>query len=459
VRGITTTAFNLCCVIFVFRGVEAKTVTAASSNYADVSSAVASAARGDTVFVPARPAVVTWPGAVSLTKGIFLQGRGRDYLTIVSNNTMIYIAPDATVIANDEVIRVEGFTFDGNNAAPIHISVQGTGATATKAFNNLAIGKCTFKNSTTPSGSNGAITNFGQTRGVIYNNIFDRCNVILKNLGNDDTLEWSSGNFPFAYGSADNLFFENNTIQFSSGFSGDAAGWMETGQSGRCVVRYNTWNFANTVSPDIFDVHGFQNWPGNGQTGTMVAEYYGNTLINTTGYRWIAHRGGWGLYYNNALTGSNTGAIAMMQYGPMDGLTSGGSGCTGDVPGAAGVYETEINNTYVFNNTANGNIVNMFPWFPDGCGVSGENVGYWNYNPSFDGSAGIGRGTAVPTMNAVDNTAFWVNPNPNPSTNPSVVQAGSLYKRINNAWILYYAPYTYPHPLIGGTPGKGRPSN
>ena len=81
---------------------------------------------------------------------------------------------------------------------------------------------------------------------------------------------------------------------------------------------------------ELFDIHGFQHFygPGSenaGQTGTMIMEYYGNTIINFgngghSAFRWIAHRGSWGLYYNNIATNTTGSAlIGMMQYGPADG--------------------------------------------------------------------------------------------------------------------------------------------
>jgi hypothetical protein len=428
--------------ILVLADSKAATITAASASFSDVSAAVSSAARGDTVRVPAGSAM--WDGnTLSLTKGINLLGAGRDSTILVGNGVLISIAPDRTAITNEETIRVEGFTFDGNNAALNSIKVFGAGAASTKPFKNLAVGNNRFRNMSNQTSGSGVFYTFGQVRGLIFGNIFDRCNVILKIMGNDDTREWSNGHFPQSYGTSDNLFFENNTIQYSSTFSGGDPGWIESGQGGRIVVRYNTFNFAHAKCSEYWDIHGFQNWPGNGQTGTMVVEYYGNTLTNSSGYRWIAHRGGWGLFYNNIMPGSNGGAIHAQQYGPND---SGGSGCTADVPGASGHYVTEINNTYAFNNTNKGTIDNMVRTF-NSCGVV-ENVSFWNYNPSFNGTAGIGRGTTPPTGNCTVGVAYWKASPPTPTTDPNVVQNGTLYKCLStNVWTAYYTPYTYPHPL------------
>ena len=417
---------------------KAVTIKAASASFADVSAAVAAAGRGDTVTVPAGSA--TWSSTLTLTKGISLLGAGRDSLTITrSGSAAIAINPDATAIANDETIRVDGFTFDGSNSANHHITVVGAGETGTKPFKNLVISNNRFKNSTLTLSDTGVISTTGQVRGVIANNIFDRCNEILKVIGNDDPVEWQNGHYPFAFGSSDNLFFESNTITYSSSFSGSDPGWIETGQGARVVVRYNTFNFANTTCSEYWDVHGFQNWPG-GQTGTMIVEYYGNTLTNTSGYRWVNHRGSWGLFFNNVMTGTNGGSIEINEYG-----------CSSEVPGGTGSNLAEVNNTYVFNNTVNGTIKNM-SLNTAKCGIA-ENKSWWNYDSSFDGSTGIGRGTSVPGGTCTVGVAYWKASTVTPTVDPNVIQNGHLYKCLStNVWTDYYTPYTYPHPLVTGDP-------
>jgi hypothetical protein len=407
-----------------------------------VTAAVNAAGRGDTVQVPAGSS--TWSTTLSLTKGVNLVGAGRDSTFITTSSTrIIQISPDATAIANEETIRVTGFTFDGSNSALCLVGASGAGVSSSKPFKNLAVGNCRFRNTSNTTSGNGTFSSTGQLRGVIYGNIFDRCNVILKIMGNDDTIEWSNGHFPQAFGTADNLFFENNVIQYSTTYTGGDPGWIESGQGGRLVVRYNTFNFANTTCTEYWDIHGFQNWPGNGQTGTMVVEYYGNTLTNTSGYRWICHRGGWGLFHNNILTGANGGAMNAQQYN---------GGCVAQVTGASGVYDTLIENTYAFNNTVNGTVNNLSASpVNGGCGET-ENLNWYNYNPSFNGSTGIGRGTGAPTGIGATGVAFWKCSTPMPTVDPTIVQAGTLYKCLTpNVWTAYYRPYTYPHPLTTTT--------
>ena len=77
-----------------------------------------------------------------------------------------------------------------------------------------------------------------------------------------------------------------------------------------------------------------------------------------------------------------------------------------------------------------------------------ENVDYWNYNPSFNGVTGIGRGTlASRPATCTTGVGYWAtdqgewkSKNPGPD--------GQFYKCTStNTWTLYYTPYTYPHPL------------
>jgi hypothetical protein len=424
-------------------------IPAGNASYAAVSAAVALASRGDTVTVPAGSAV--WGNILILSKGISLIGAGRNNTILTGNGVLVSIVPDGTAIANEETIRVEGFTFDGNNAALNLITVAGAGATSNKPFKNLAIGNNTFRNMLAVTSASGVISTTGQLRGAIFRNIFDRCNVILKIMGNDDPMEWLNGNFPQSYGTADNLFFEDNTIQWSTTYSGGDPGWTEIGQGARCVIRYNTWDQANALAAtEVWDIHGFQNWPGNGQTGTMVAEYYGNTLVNIGTYRVLNHRGGWGLFFNNIITGPQIGDLEVNQYAAGD---PGGSGCTVDVPGAPGHFICEINNTYTWNNTGNGAIMNIVPGpIGNGCGIS-ENNGYWNYNPAFNGTTGIGRGTTPPSGPCTIGVAYWTASTATPTTDPNIIQNGHLYKCLTtNVWTDYYTPYAYPHPLATGNP-------
>jgi hypothetical protein len=438
----------------------AATLTASTCSKSDVQTAITNAGRNGTVTVPAGSC--TWSSTLTLTYGITLTGAGVGSTVITSSGgvTLVSVTPDVTAIANSENIKITGFTFDGANSSGTLVNLQGaSGITAIKPYRYIIIGDNKFQNAN-PSSSTlvgaaiqaNADSN-GQIRGVIYHNVFDRCNIILRIFSNDDTLEWASTVFnQLAYGTQDNLYFEDNTIMYSSSYSGDNPGWIETGQGGRLVARYNTWNLANANTPqEIWDIHGFQNWTGavnSGQTSTMIVEYYGNTLTNMGTYRWVNHRGSWGLLFNNVLTGSGGNSIDLY------GMSTPGS-CPSDINPTPVNYNPLVNNSYFFNNTKNGSEVGasmVSSGNPTHCTVS-QNANWWNLDSSCTTSscsAGIGRGTTTPTGSCTTGVGYWVASTATATASSSIIQNAALYKcTAPNTWTRYYTPYTYPNPLRG----------
>lgn len=455
------------------------TITAVHNTYASVNTAVnTTAARGDTVIIPDEDDVSWGASTLTITKGITLKTlTGRDEFVITGTATpIIAITPDATAVTNEELIKISGLTLNGGHTTPGTgslqlIAITGAGASGTKPFKNLAIGDCKFTNTATATSGAGAITGSGQFRGAIYNNLFIDCNVILKLDGNNTDAdgiptEWMNAAYvPFSYGSSDQLYFEDNTITWTQGGYADP-GWTETGQGARLCCRYNSWNYANSSAPggtETWDIHGFQNYntgdPSDGQSGTMVSEYYGNTVANHPNYGRVNHRGSWALIYNNLFTPLSTGNnIELNQYNDSDSH----SGCCGKVPTqvdgsgnlvvpACGIFRTEVNNTYVFNNLKNGAQINMTSTGSPGagCGVA-ENSHYWNYNSAFNGSTGIGRGSGTPTgiSGVNEGVGYWQSANSGAPTIDKTINQGGVFWRFHSGeWQQYYTPYQYPHPL------------
>lgn len=420
-------------------------------DYSSVSSCVSSASRGDTINVTAGDGTETWGSTLSLTKGVLLIGPGRDRLTVTIASTGISIVPDATAISNEETIKVSGFTFNGNNSSSEIIHVTGAGASSSKPFKRLVLIDNRFKDPSQSSSS--VIYQTGQVRGVVANNLFDRPHILVRCFGNNDKTEHTNGNFPTAYGNSDNLYYEDNTIQWpTAGSANGFPGWVECGQGGRVVMRYNTWAMLNAAGQDeIWDVHGFQNWP-SGQTGTMVVEYYGNTVTNKAGYRTLFHRGGWGLYHNNVMTGTS---------GSGSNISNHNAGCSRDVDSSWTPPFAQTDNTYWWNFSNNGSNVDLTLYpaadnYNTDCPPL-ESVNWWKYNPvctSLACVAGIGRGTTAPTGTCVTGVGYWVASTPTPTVDRSVIQNGTLYKCTStNNWTPYYRPYTYPHPLRNGSGG------
>jgi len=469
-KKVTAILPSFLLILSVASRASAVTVTANSCSVTDVQTAVNNAGRGGTVNVPSGSC--TWSATLNLAYGITLTGAGAGATVITSSGgvTLISTTPDLIAVANGQSIKITGFTFDGGSTASALINIQGAnGITGTIPYRNIIIGDNKFQNAN-PSSSTlvgaaiqaNADSN-GQIRGVIYHNTFDRCNIILRIFSNDDTGEWANIAFnQLSYGTSDNLYFEDNTIMYSSSYSGDNPGWIESGQGGRIVVRYNTWNLTNATTPqEIWDIHGFQNWTGSvnsGQTSTMVVEYYGNTLINMGTYRWVNHRGGWGMFYDNVLTGSGGNSIDLY------GMSTPGS-CPSDISPTPLNYNPVVNNSYFFNNTKNGTNVPAIMYGsgnPTHCSVT-ENANWWNQNSACTTSScsgGIGTGTTPPTGSCTTGVGYWVASTPSATASSSVIQGSSLYKcTAPNTWTKYYSPFTYPHPLRSGSQSSGPPTS
>lgn len=435
-----------------------------TADYASVNTCFSSSSRGDTINVAAGS--VTWANTLTLTHGISLIGAGVGNTVITDGTTKIISGqPDATAIANDEKITITGFTFDGNSTQDTLLELEGaSGISGTKAYCCYVIGNNKFQNTTTTSGQ-GVIQSQananGQLRGVIYSNTFDRCDTIMRGFSNNDTREWGNTAFnQLAFGTSDTLYFESNTIQFSSAYAGANPGYIEIGQGFRISIRYNTWNLANATNPaEVWDIHGFQNWSGvvdSGQTSTMIEENYGNTFTNMGTFRLVDHRGSWGLYFNNILTGAGGNAIQLY------GMSTPGS-CSSDINPTPTNYTPQVNNTYFFNNTVNGlsQPATMDGGNPIHCSVT-ENSNWWNLNAGCTTSAcstGVGTATTAPTGTCTTGVGFWVASTPGATVSSAVIQNGKLYKCTStNTWTLYYTPYTYPHPLISGNGQVGTPN-
>lgn len=261
-----------------------------------VQDAVDAAAANDTVAVPAGSC--TWTSAVTVTKGIILQGSGRDTTLITSNLTgsggLIEYQPSEAAVTADDPFIVTGFTIDlndlssGVNGVMLRNS-QTTPTTKTRIHHN------TFKNALS-GGTKRLIYRIGLVNGVVDNNIFQQCNHCVD--GEGTTTSWP--NESLDYGSAANFYIEDNT--FTNNDLTYAAVFSAAGTGGRYVIRYNTMTQTgterNVTTP--FDIHGGQYTT----FGSMVHEVYGNnwTLkpINN-GNQLMDQRGGKLLMFMNQL--------------------------------------------------------------------------------------------------------------------------------------------------------------
>jgi hypothetical protein len=456
---------------------------------ASITTCLNNASRNDTINVSAGSA--TWStgtlcpdgvttAALCISKGVKLVGAGpaQNSATIITNGlgasaVLINLGPDATTIANSDTIRIENFTLDANGGIFRMISVTGAPYNNTKPYKNFLITGNLFRNSSCSNDT--GITVGSQARGVIWKNTFDRWMFPFRSFGSGDQRTWqNAAYYPFSYGSADNIYFETNTVHNSTTFSCNGGGWMESGQDGRWVVRFNTIDETNNAAAtDFQDSHGTQNYyPGspNGQTSTMITEWYRNTYITPNSYfRWALIRGSWNFFFDNNITSPGNPYIDVLQYAVPPDTTAGCYNYIQNFDGTAWTGpDMTLQNSYIINNLTNGVLRGAFAHTGDtgnhnnNCGVvengalspygTGVIYGFWNQNNSYNGTTqiGVGRGTlAARPATCTTGDGWWATDQGSWNSGGSGVQ-GVFYKcTATNTWTLYYTPYLYPHPLTG----------
>ena len=405
------------------------TVNAASCSLTDIQSAINSVSTGGIVNVPSGNC--TWSSQLSITKGIILQGAGVGSTVIIANTGSAYLikyAPSNPSL--NESFRLTGFEFNLQNASPGFHLVNNT----TYAITNIRIdhnewNNCVFGQ---PFLIQGALW------GVVDSNTFNgQCHI--DNYGVNAT-SWL--NFPYAFGSINNLYYEDNVFNNTDTvFSG--------GAGGRYAFRYNTVNLSTVNLYPILDAHGDQ---GSGSNhATMGIEIYGNRINgNGRNSRLTDHRGGTGVIFYNAY---NNGTMDLQVRDEFCDET--GTPPTGPFNGVP----QHVSNSYYWNNRDDG----VLRYFNLSQAVTGcayppiaPNVNFWDYNASFNGTSGTGCG-APASRPAVCTTGvgYWATDQSCSSVDPAHVGAsptaplsGTLYKCTSpNTWTAFYTPYTYPHPL------------
>lgn len=485
-NSIKTIGFAIFISIFAitFFGVTEKsfgaTINAVSCGQDNVQAAIDMAVGGDTVNVPAGECIWTmedgtacsggYTVGVCLKKGIILRGGngGSTAVTFESgfNRGGIQIAPDAVALFENQSFDVAGFIFDGGGTTMGNEGLLSIRSNGTSIMSNIKIHDNIFRNVT-----NKAVVVNGAVNGVIYENIFTDVGYSVTAFGYDDE-GWAT--FIRQYGQSDNLFIEDNQINFTKDMV-DIGGTDHGQGAPGFVFRYNIFDAANTTGGWFFTIHGLQSMttaPGfdcpSGcgyancsptctgscdetvdscqQWSTIKSEYYRNTAINVSSiHSLIGHRGSWLMAFDNSWNG--TGSTPPLRYAQYS--------CDSCQSPATPAYSQHVQNTYVFNNFYNGNNVPMTKGL-DYCADASvgtpyaitENVDYWNYDDSFDGTAGIGIGILAdrPLICTVG-VGYWAT-DQGEWNSLDAGPDGMLYKcTAPNTWTAYYTPYAYPHPL------------
>ena len=376
-----------------------------------------SAHNGDTITLPT--GAFTWATGVTIRKGIILQG--------VAGATQINRAGysgalvSITGLPSDLPVRVTGIRFNspvgqGGDLWSIYVNGPYGG---TRGLTQLRIDNCYFY------GGERTIYLRYRINGVADHNTFHNCAYITEYFGDDD-FAWTRAGTP-AFGTSDAFFFEDNTIIADTGIGFfDTLSDQNTG--GKLVWRHNTFDVTayTGVFGSLIGEHGNQAyWQGHDDwlRGGIMHEFYNNTVRFGTAFRIIWFRGGRNIVANNTFIGTITSRL--ISFDEEEGY--GGSGI--HPPRTTWPGEDQVNNSFFFGNTLNGNPVNsslIGTWDSRSDPYIRVNRDYWLQAPS---------GLTVTTY-------------PQPGY-PSLPNYPLPYNPAVTSW----TPYTYPHPLAaGGSP-------
>lgn len=396
-----------------------------SADRTSVASCVSSASSGDTINISAGSA--TWSSIITATKSMHIIGAGSGSLTITVSSSGLEFAPASG--EETKVFEVSGIHFIGNGG----IDMSGWGKVP--IITSLKIHDCNFTGASVR-----AIKLAGLEFGVFYSNTFSGNFISVSVIGAGVDANFAT----FAFGSADYPYFEDNS--FGDGIGGEFL--TETGQGGRMVFRHNTVTGYNSgAGAEVFDVHGEQESGG----WTVTSEYYHNTIgLGSSPFRWMNHRGGQAVIMNNTITSTRSAVdFEFTEY-----QSWGGNGICHTYPiayNSSEAYcspisgtclETQVHNSYYFNNitkgsqqtpslgNATGGSCGSDPPFGDNNYII-QNREYWL--PSF------GLASALPGTCTADGNTFY-----------GTTDTDVIYKCTSaNTWTVFYMPYTYPHPLRG----------
>jgi hypothetical protein len=442
----------------------------ASSTVAQIQACVGTLTAGGTINIGAGSA--TWATPINIsTKDLNLIGAGIGNTVITCTGDCVTLARNGTSSAS----RISGFTF-------INGVIYLWGLDSTKAFR---IDHNRFQSTSNREMAIAGGTYGVHPKGLIDNNTVQHVRFIV--AGTYDMLADSTSQFAIwatdpDFGGPNAIYIENNTLSGNSNI-----GTVDANYGGRYVYRFNTVDCNGSYCQEFHGVQG-------GNRAGQRWETYGNTFSNVA---WTTSfiRGGSGYYFNNKVTNGSFPPNLKVErscevkapFGLCDGIhaidgnASGGYGyaCRDQIGrskdssmwGGRGVSESPAwplqasTPAYSWSNTAtSGQYGFVNYWNAPSCSVDVtyhdlENRDYYNYS-SATGSpqtVGVRVGTlANRPAGCTAGVGYWATDQGNWNRSGSGGQ-GVLYKCTStNTWTAYYIPYTYPHPLQGGSSGGDR---
>ncbi len=441
----------LLCLVATTRAAD---IIAVSCSSTAVQEAINSAADADTVYIPSGTCVWTDQVTIPNTKGITLQGAGQG-VTIIQGTSTTERTLVVNVTSGHALTRVTSLTMDANG-----VTKTGTVGWINVIGNGLDVFRVDH-----------VTVNDLRSRGILVlagggelGGLIDHVTINMPNNGSAQGIAiYSAGpevdtpySRAFTPGTNKSIYIEDSTFKYD--YRGDSA--MDASAGARFVFRYNTLTNTNV------EWHGADS---GGYRGVHTFEVYRNKFASSVSMRMQFHRSGAGVSFDNTYTGAYTGLnlsvyrarpqTYVAKYGQCDGSSAwdGNVGAPG-APGWPCLDQTGYtftqnasrsytsNPLYAWKNINNG--LEVPPTPSEAPAYLVENRDFFSYNPSFDGTRGVGVGVlASRPATCTKNVAYWATDRG--SWNSAVGgESGVLYRcTATNKWMPYYTPYTYPHPL------------
>jgi Abnormal spindle-like microcephaly-assoc'd, ASPM-SPD-2-Hydin len=377
----------------------ATTRTAASCAASDIQATVNASSDGDTVLVPSGASSASWgASAISVTKGITINGQGCNVTSTSTGNSAIAFTTDTTASA-----FLTGFNFTGINVVYFETLPN-------KNFPSSAVNKaCRMYGNTfddgTPASASTLIVIGGEGPCLIDHNTFTThtaADEVIHNNGWENPSTFTGWTDDVVPGGPNMLFAENNTFTNTNSTITSA---IENFYGARMVWRYNT------MTNEAVDVHGVS-------PGTC------SSPVNNG--RW------WEIYNNSGLS---------------DAFLRGGSGVAWGNTGSSG-------HIFLFEDCAYPASGSYPLQYQMGRGINGttSSPAYtWENSPTTCNTSPCGGSTGYvvicPTVTGCShNPADVVD---TPSTTPATITRCQSAADVTAGCPVSYAytPYTYPHPL------------
>lgn len=474
--------------------IQAATIQASSCSRLDVQSAINSASDGDTVLVPA--GTCSWTATIHIKTGITVQGVGID-ATIINDNV-----PDGRTVlidtASGRSYRLTGFTFRRGSVTKGLtngiIQVQGD----TKAWR--------IDNNKFDNVDARAISVWGSTFGVIDHNQFVVSSGTIAIEVNHPTWNnssygdgsWSDDSY---FGTEKFIFIEDNVFTPANQSSKFFA--VDSDAGGRYVFRFNKVTNGNVNS------HGTES--GGRRRGVRAYEVYGNTFTKTAQLNSMPNvamfRAGTGVVYNNVVGPGYNNFVALRNFRSWDTFQHWPA-CDGSSPydlndgivynqgthnGASGALAlTDTTKNWTPNHWSNGgfsvrNVTKKWGSYAvsntaTSIAVQPETHGDQQFFEPGDtyqilratrclDQIGSGKGALLSGIppeplawpnQVIDPLYLWNNSlsggvaRAAAAGNPHIAEGRDYF---NETVKPGYTPYTYPHPLVDGTPSPSPPTN